>query len=191
MSIVVTCCRFKLLLIESEDHLSVREAVLNAMYRNAEPGNHDAGPAAAAGGHRIEAEGNNVPHCKGSLLTTLSDLVTERMENVGETAQRQPDALSKRQEVTAYLSEPVLPVRSPDGKANQEELLKYWYRHKNEWPSLTRLALSYLSCPPSSVTSERVFSLTGNIVTKKRCALLPGNIGRLAFIKFNSKKFID
>ena len=55
--------------------------------------------------------------------------------------------------------------------------------HKNEWPSLTRLALSYLSCPPSSVTSERVFSLTGNIVTKKRCALLPGNIGRLAFIK--------
>jgi hypothetical protein len=106
-------------------------------------------------------------HCKGSLLTTLSDVVTERMENVGETAQRQPDALSKRQEVTAYLSEPVLPVRSPDGKANQEELLKYWYRHKNEWPSLTRLALSYLSCPPSSVTSERVFSLTGNIVTKK------------------------
>lgn len=71
MSIVVTCCRFKLLLIESEDHLSVREAVLNAMYRNAEPGNHDAGPAAAAGGHGIEAEGNNVPHCKGSFLTTL------------------------------------------------------------------------------------------------------------------------
>ena len=54
-------------MIESEDHLSVREAVLNAMYRNAEPGNHDAGPAAAAGGHGIEAEGNNVPHCKGSL----------------------------------------------------------------------------------------------------------------------------
>jgi hypothetical protein len=63
--------------------------------------------------------------------------------------------------------------------------------HKNEWPSLTRLTLSYLSCPPSSVTSERVFSLTRNIVTKKRCALLPGNIGRLAFIKFKSKKFIN
>ncbi len=145
----------------------------------------ESGPAAAAGGQRIE--GNNVPHRIGSLLTTLSDLVTEKMENVGETAHRQPDTLSKRQEVTAYLSEPVLAVRSPDGKANQKELLNYWYRHKNEWPSLARLALSYLACPPSSVTSERVFSLAGNIVMKKRCALLPGNIGRLAFVKFNTK----
>ena len=33
----------------------------------------------------------------------------------------------------------------------------------------------------SSVTSERVFSLAGNIVT--------GNIGQLGFIKFNNKKF--
>lgn len=86
----VYCCRFKLLLIESEDHLSVREAVVDAMmYRNTE--NHDgddqddAGPAAAAGDQGIEE--NNVPHRKGSLLTILSDLVTERMENVGETAQ--------------------------------------------------------------------------------------------------------
>ena len=52
-----------------------------------------------------------MPHRKGSLLTTLSDLVTERMENLGETAQRQPDALSNCQEATACLSEPVLPVR--------------------------------------------------------------------------------
>lgn len=129
---------------------------------------------------------------KGSLLTTLSDIVHERIENSGGHAEQQPGrpgVLSKRQEISAYLSEPVLPVRSPDGKANLEELRGYWYRHKNEWPALTRLALSYLSCPPSSVTSERVFSLAGNIVTKKRCALLPGNIGKLAFIKFNYKKF--
>ena len=57
----------------------VREAVLNAMHHNTQP---KSGPAAAAGGQRIE--GNNVPHRKGSLLTTLSDLVKEKMENVGE-----------------------------------------------------------------------------------------------------------
>ncbi len=125
---------------------------------------------------------------EGSLLTMLSDIVHEKIEeNSGGHTEQQPghpDVVSKGQEITAYLSEPVLPVRSPDGKANLEELTRYWYRHKNEWP-----ALSYLSCPPSSVTSERVFSLAGNIVTKKRCALLPGNIGKLAFIKFNYKKF--
>ena len=129
---------------------------------------------------------------KGSLLTTLSDIVHERIENSGGHTEEQPgrpSVISKCQEISAYLSEPVLPVRSPDGKANLEKLRRYWYRHKNEWPALTRLALSYLCCPPSSVTSERVFSLAGNIVTKKRCALLPGNISKLAFIKFNYKKF--
>ena len=129
---------------------------------------------------------------KGSLLTTLSDIVHERIENSGGHTEEQPgrpSVISKCQEISAYLSEPELPVRSPDGKANLEELRRYWHRHKNEWPALTRLALSYLCCPPSSVTSERVFSLAGNIVTKKRCALLPGNISKLAFIKFNYKKF--
>ena len=122
---------------------------------------------------------------KGSLLITLTNIVSEcmAMGSGGVAAEQQP-LLSAEQELTAYLSEPVIPVRSPDGKINAQDLLDYWYRHKNEWPALTHLALSYLSCPPSSVTSERVFSLTGNIVTKKRCTLLPGNIGRLAFIKF-------
>jgi hypothetical protein len=127
---------------------------------------------------------------KGSLLTTLTDMC-ERMAmgSAPGTFERQPIFLTARQELTAYLSEPVIPVRSQDGKVIAQDLLNYWYRHKSEWPALTRLALSYLSCPPSSVTSERVFSLTGNIVSKKCCALLPGNIGRLAFIKFNHKKF--
>jgi hypothetical protein len=127
---------------------------------------------------------------KGSLLTTLTDIVSERIQSQGSTTvERQQGSLTPEQELTNYLSEPVIPVRSEDGKANARDILRYWYGHKEEWPALTRLALSFLSCPPSSVTSERVFSLTGNIVSKKRCALLPGNIGRLAFIKFNNNKF--
>ena len=132
-------------MIGNKDHLSVREAVLNAMHNNAEPENQNVGSAAA------NIEEDNDKQCKVCLLTTFSDLVTERMENEGETLQ-QSNALSKRQEITAYLSEPVLPVRPPDGKANQEKLLRYWYRHKNEWPPLTQLALSYLSCLPCYVT---------------------------------------
>ena len=141
---------------------------------------------------RIETAENlpptHKPH-KGSLLTTLTEIVSERMSATDVTVQWQPGTLTLEQQLVAYMSEPVIPVRSNNGRVHCQDLLDYWYHHKDEWPALTRLALSYLSCPPSSVTSERVFSLTGNIVSKKPCALLPGSIGRLAFIKFNYKKF--
>ena len=141
---------------------------------------------------RIETTENlppaHKPH-KGSLLTTLTEIVSERMSATDVTVQQRPATLTPEQQLVAYMSEPVIPVRSDDGRVNSQDLLDYWYHHKDEWPALTRLALSYLSCTPSSVTSERVFSRTGSIVSKKRCALLPGNIGRLAFIKFNYKKF--
>ena len=182
--------RFKLLLFNTEDHVSVREAVFHEMSKMTGHAEVDGAANDASAGNPPQYSGR-----KGSLLTTLSDIVHEKLKNSGGHAEQQPalpghlGVLSKCQEISAYLSEPILPVRSPDGKANIEELRRYWYRHKDEWPALTRLALSYLSCPPSSVTSERVFSLAGNIVTKKRCALLPGNISKLAFIKFNYKKF--
>ena len=63
---------------------------------------------------------------KGSLLTTLPDMVHERIENSGGYAEQQsgcPGVISKGQEITSYLSEPVLPVRSSDGKSNLEELM--------------------------------------------------------------------
>ena len=126
---------------------------------------------------------------KRSLFSTVTEIVSERMSGIDMTAQWQPGTLTPKQQLVAYLSKPLIPVRSDDGKVNSQDVLACWYRHKSKWPALTCLALSYISCPRSSVTSERVFSLTGNIVSKKCCALLPGNIGRLAFIKFNYKKF--
>jgi hypothetical protein len=97
---------------------------------------------------------------KGSLLTTLTDIVSECIQSQGSTTvERQQGSLTPEQELTNYLSEPVIPMRSEDGKANALDILCYWYRHKEEWPALTRLALSFLSCPPSSVTSKRVGTL--------------------------------
>ena len=146
-----------------DEHDFVREAVLSEMLNTILTTEVHANTNAASA--------ENAPQFtrhKGSLFTTLSDILHKRIENTGGLTEQQPglsDVILKGQEITAYLSESVLPVCSSDGKANLEELKKYWYRHKNEWPALTCLAFSYLSCPPSSVTSEHVFSLVGNIVT--------------------------
>jgi hAT family C-terminal dimerisation region len=67
--------------------------------------------------------------------------------------------------------------------ANTDELLKYWdladasydmeplswwRAHSTEYPNLSKMARDYLSVQASSVPCEQLFSLAGNIVSKKR-----------------------
>ncbi|XP_078539863.1 zinc finger BED domain-containing protein 6-like [Lissotriton helveticus] len=66
-----------------------------------------------------------------------------------------------------------------------EDPLAYWHGKRKIWRELTNLAINYLSCPLASVSSERVFSSAGGIVTSKRSRLLPANVERLTLIKMN------
>ena len=43
----------------------------------------------------------------------------------------------------------------------------------------------YLCVPASSTSSERSFSIAGNIVTERRNRLLPENVEMLTFLKIN------
>ncbi|KAK6175827.1 hypothetical protein SNE40_014211 [Patella caerulea] len=49
--------------------------------------------------------------------------------------------------------------------------LKWWKSNEPRYPNLAQLAKIYLNIPGTSVASERIFSATGNIVSKKRAAL--------------------
>ena len=67
--------------------------------------------------------------------------------------------------------------------------LKWWKNKDLYFPALANIAKKYLCIPATSTPSERVFSLAGNIVTKKRCQLLPENVDRLVFLSSNKKYF--
>ena len=54
-----------------------------------------------------------------------------------------------------------------DDKNTGEDDMSWWCRHQFAYPALARLANNYLSIPAFSAASERVFSATGNVVTKK------------------------
>ncbi|XP_005986354.1 zinc finger BED domain-containing protein 6 [Latimeria chalumnae] len=71
----------------------------------------------------------------------------------------------------------------------QDEPLNYWYERRTLWPALTQVAIQYLSCPPSSVYSERMFSAAEAIVTDRGIAQSTENVERLTFIKMNLKNF--
>uniref|UniRef100_A0A803T1C6 BED-type domain-containing protein n=1 Tax=Anolis carolinensis TaxID=28377 RepID=A0A803T1C6_ANOCA len=63
--------------------------------------------------------------------------------------------------------------------------LAYWASCDHMWPDLSHVARQFLSCPPTSVQSERVFSLAGDVVTPHRSLLDPQTVEKLVFLKAN------
>jgi len=57
--------------------------------------------------------------------------------------------------------------------------LESWRLHAGAHPILPRLAKKYLSSPATTVSCERLFSLSGHIVSKKRASLDPSNVNKL------------
>ena len=67
--------------------------------------------------------------------------------------------------------------------------LMWWKTNKQQYPNLASLAPKFLSAPPSSVESERLFSIGGNIITSKRGRLTAEHGERLMFLNFNLRAF--
>lgn len=65
------------------------------------------------------------------------------------------------------------------------DILVWWRRHAAELPLLGKLARYVFTACSTSVASERLFSLSGNIVSKKRNALKPHFVNQLVFLSFN------
>lgn len=80
-------------------------------------------------------------------------------------------------EVEHFLKEPAL---DPDCNA-----LEWWKSNAERFPTLSRLARQLLCIPATSVPSERIFSTSGNIVTKTRASLKPDNVDMLVFLNKN------
>lgn len=66
-----------------------------------------------------------------------------------------------------------------------DDPMEYWVARLDTCRELAQYALEVLSCPPSSVLSERTFSAAGGVVTDKRTRLSTDSVDRLTFIKMN------
>ena len=86
-----------------------------------------------------------------------------------------------KHEVTSYLMEKPEPL--------SQDPLKWWKMNSFRFPSLSTLARQLLAAPPSSVESERLFSIGGNIYTTKRNRLTPEHGEMLMFLNFNLRAF--
>ncbi|KAI4819180.1 hypothetical protein KUCAC02_004449 [Chaenocephalus aceratus] len=85
-----------------------------------------------------------------------------------------------KEQMTRYKEADLLEVK--------EDPLVWWKEHQYEYPLLSHLAKRYLCIPGTSVSSERVFSTAGDIVTAQRCALLPDHVDQIIFLNKNLKR---
>ncbi len=61
----------------------------------------------------------------------------------------------------------------------------WWKEYQNDYKCLNILAKVFLSSPPSSVESERLFSFRGLVYTPKRNMLSANNGEQLMFLNYN------
>uniref|UniRef100_A0A673N3M1 HAT C-terminal dimerisation domain-containing protein n=1 Tax=Sinocyclocheilus rhinocerous TaxID=307959 RepID=A0A673N3M1_9TELE len=69
-------------------------------------------------------------------------------------------------DIECYLSE------SFSVSLTSDPVATYWSNQATKNPELAHIALKYLTCPPTSVSSERLFSTAGDIVSPHRSRLL-------------------
>ncbi len=78
-------------------------------------------------------------------------------------------------ELTRYLQTKVVDDVNP---------LEWWRKNKVKFPTVAKLARKYLTLPASSVASERMFSLAGNIVSESRNRLADDAIKDIVFCHY-------
>ena len=126
-----------------------------------------------------EADGEQpVAKKRRSLASLISQTIGEAEDE--EDFPRTSPEREAQDEINRYFREPKLGFA-----ANP---LSWWKLGEGKFPFLAAMAKSYLCTPATSVPSERLFSVAGNIVTAKRSLLTPKNVGMLTFLHDNTPK---
>ncbi|KAJ2922050.1 hypothetical protein H1R20_g15043, partial [Candolleomyces eurysporus] len=82
-------------------------------------------------------------------------------------------------EVDAYLV---------DGRVGSGCTIKFWQENREEYPTLSQLAIDILPIPGSAVPCERVFSSAKETMTSRCGRILPALMEALQILKFSLKK---
>ncbi|KZT51672.1 hATC-domain-containing protein, partial [Calocera cornea HHB12733] len=91
-----------------------------------------------------------------------------------------PSEQSLDEEISAYLT---TSTSTPD-----VNILDFWSRHRDQFPTFYKMAMDYLPIQASAVPSERVFSSSKETDTKRRNRLSPALMEALQLLKYLLKK---
>jgi len=107
----------------------------------------------------------------------LNEISFENESKQEEFRTEDNTSYSKEKQFENFLECPNIP--------HKENPLTWWAKNAAIYPELSKLARRYLSSPPSSIPSERMFSEAGIIYEERRNKLLPQNAEKLLFLHHN------
>ncbi|XP_018430288.1 PREDICTED: zinc finger BED domain-containing protein 6-like [Nanorana parkeri] len=112
----------------------------------------------------------------------------EHLESVGLLASKSTGAsLSTESHSACVMVEKYLQDNKTIGA--KDDPLTYWQKRTWLWPALTKLAVTYLTCPSSSVFAERVFGSPQVFAGKPSSSEAAEGTERSAFLKVNLENF--
>ncbi|XP_037691783.1 ZBED6 C-terminal-like protein [Choloepus didactylus] len=113
----------------------------------------------------------------------------EQLESVGLLASEKSGAsLSTENHLASIIVQKYLCENETVGA--QEDPLAYWEKKCEVWPALARLAILYLSCPPTGAFSKSIFaSLNSPTIREQNSPLKAETVEHLLFLKTNLENF--
>lgn len=204
--IIATFCdpRYKDIILNDDEEAAVERMIISAYLKH--KANIDeavAGTCTSSSEEELEAEGSkgddgsgetgdiDMTHFEFSFSSTLDEIRNEerskKKEEKGKCLTRKNSRMklledTVRVELLQYKS-------SSMSMKDDEDPVNWWKANHSKYNVLATIANKYLSSPPSSVESERVFSVGGNVYTPHRNRLKPEMGEILMFCNFNLKVF--
>ena len=145
----------------------------------------------------------NIPTCHSSAATTSTSGPITTVSSSNEAVPPPSKKLKGLSKVLSQCSTDIVAQHqlTPQQKVKQEidqflthpqpdisdDPLIWWKSESVRYPVLAKLARKFLCLCATSVSSERVFSCGGNIVTDKRTCLKPEKVDSLVFLAQNLK----
>lgn len=143
-------------------------------------------------------ESNNIELMEAIVRLDLQHAVSEEPTHPAPQQQPSPNSLqlffgemNEEMEVHAPNIDDDLGQFAKEPKASMlEQPLLWWKRNATRYTFLSKLARKYLCVTATSVPSERVFSVSGNVLTKERYSLSDEHVEQLVFLTKN-KEFVE
>lgn len=117
------------------------------------------------------------PRSENAIMSQSQPSTSKAARLFGKEYSACKDSNSNGDEVALYTSLPVVDIAA--------DPLIWWKENRQHFPNLLVLALDYLAVPPSSVSSERMFSAAGRLVSKARSRLSSKNVDMMLFLNKN------
>ncbi|KAL3980064.1 doublesex- and mab-3-related transcription factor 3 [Sarotherodon galilaeus] len=160
----------KLKFLAPEDVIRVQGTVEVLAVKEANAGTHEHAKVQTANGSgRIE---------KTALDNLLESVTLTVCVNEEAASKEDQDVQVVRSEVQLYFKEATV--------SKKDDPLKWWSENEGRFPTLSKLAKSFLCIPATSTPSERIFSTAGNICSQKRASLSAEHVEKLTFLAMNN-----